>query len=295
MGSMNLDNKGLPDLNLIRVFLTIWEARSLTMAGQRLSLTQPAVSHALRRLRETFDDPLFVRTTGGMKPTEMATRLHRPFSEALQIIQQTVQGSERFDPSTAKRVFRVAMSDVSEFFFLPRLTVWLAETAPDVHLNISFDLDHPTIIQAMRAGEVDLTIGYVPQLEDEYESEVTSRYLFTDSFVCLVRAGHPIVVGTEGAEVDISSVGYIYANTTALGHQLAERWLSETGIRRRIVLRLGHFAIAPSIVRRDGSGGDLSTNHRAADERRRLVRVAPLAGRPAGHRRKGLHPPAFPQ
>jgi DNA-binding transcriptional LysR family regulator len=247
MWGMNLANKALPDLNLVRVFLAVWETRSLTAAGQRLSLTQPAVSHALRRLRDAFEDPLFVRTAAGMKPTEMATRLHRPLGEALQIIQRAVQDSERFDPATAQRLFRVAMSDVSEFFFLPRLMVWLAATAPGVHLEI-VPLNQATVIQAMRAGEVDLTIGYVPELDDEYGDEVTSCHLFTDSFVCLVRAGHPAI--GAGGDVDLGALGYIYASTTAAGHQLAERWLGETGPRRRIVLRLGHFTIAPSIVRR---------------------------------------------
>ena len=240
---MNGANRILPDLNLIRVFLTVWDVRSLTAAGHRLNLTQPAVSHALRRLRETFNDPLFVRAMGGMVPTEMATRLHRPLSEALQIIQQAVQDSDRFDPATAGRVFRIAMSDVSEFFFLPTLMTWLASTAPGVHLRV-VPLDPATIMQSMRAGEVDVTIGFVPDLEDE----VISHSLFRDSCVCLVRAGHPIAAVEPGA-VDLGSLRYVYATTTATGHQLAERWLTENGVKRQIALRLGHFTAAPSVVR----------------------------------------------
>lgn len=250
---MNPTNRIFADLNLLRVFLTIWDVRNLTVAGQRLSLTQPAVSHALRRLREAFDDPLFVRVTNGMVPTEAATRLHPSLSEAFQIIQRAVQDIERFDPATARRVFRVAMSDVSELYFLPSLMTRLAQDAPLVHLRI-VPLEPTTVEQAMRAGEVDITLGFVPGLE----RDIISQSLFTDSFVCLVRAGHPITrVPTTKAKPsnDLTTLGYVYASTSATGHQLTEQWLTDIGVKRQIVLRLGHFTIAPSVV----LGSDLAT------------------------------------
>lgn len=240
---MSAANRTLHDLNLARVFIAVWDTRNLTDAGNRLSLTQPAVSHALRRMRDTFNDPLFVRAPGGMMPTELATRLHAPFSQALRMIQHAVQDSAGFDPATADRTFRVAMSDVSEFFFLPALLRWLTAAAPSVHLRV-VPLDPATVIQSMKAGETDLTIGFIPDLEDE----VTSHHLFTDTFVCLVRAGHPIT-RMRAQEPDLGSLGYVYGGTTAAGHQLAERWLTEIGLKRQIVLRLGHFTVAPGVVR----------------------------------------------
>lgn len=223
--------------------MTVWDTRNLTDAGNRLNLTQSAISHSLRKLRETFNDPLFVRASGGMMPTELATRLQKPLAQAMLIIQHAVQDSAGFDPAVAQRVFRVAMSDVSEFFFLPALMRWLAEAAPAVHLRV-VPLNPATVLQAMKAGEVDLTIGFIPDLEDE----VTSHYLFTDSFICLVRSGHPIAQ-VRKSDIDLGSLGYVYGSTTAAGHQLAERWLTEIGIKRQIVLRLGHFTVAPSVVR----------------------------------------------
>ena len=240
---MNPANRALHDFNLIRVFIAVWDTRNLTDAGARLSLTQPAVSHALRRLRETFEDPLFVRADGGMMPTELARRLHTPFSQAMRMIQHAVHESGGFDPRTAQRVFRVAMSDVSEFFFLPALMQWLAGEAPGIHLRV-IPLDPSTVQQAMKAGEVDLTIGFLPDLDDE----VISRNLFEDAFVCLVRAGHPII-GNSTSDPDLGSLGYVYGSTTAAGHLVAERWLTEIGIKRQIVLRLGHFTVAPAVVR----------------------------------------------
>lgn len=240
---MNVANRVLHDLNLARVFLAVWDTRNLTDAGSRLSLTQPAVSHALRRLRDTFGDPLFVRAPGGMMPTELATRLHAPLSQALRMIRHAVQDSDGFDPATADRTFRIALSDVSEAFFLPAFMAWLAAAAPRTRLRV-VPLDPATVMQSMKAGEVDLTVGFIPGMEDDAMSE----HLFTDTFVCLVRAGHPITRCGD-AERDLGTLGYVYGSTTAAGHQLAERWLTEIGVRRQIVLRLGHFTVAPSVVR----------------------------------------------
>src|SRR5260370_28016664 len=113
MNAMNQTNAGFADLNLLRVFLAIWDLRSLTAAGERLGLTQPAVSHALRRLRTLFDDPLFVRTPTTILPTEAAILLHRPLDESFNIINQAMQQLDQFDPATAARVFRISMSDMS--------------------------------------------------------------------------------------------------------------------------------------------------------------------------------------
>jgi len=103
------------DLNLLRVFLAIWDLRSLTAAGERLGLTQPAARHALRRLQLLFDDKLFVRAGNVMAPTEAATRLHAPLDEALRLISRAMQEYAQLEPATARRGFRLSMSDVAEF------------------------------------------------------------------------------------------------------------------------------------------------------------------------------------
>ncbi|WP_334407698.1 LysR family transcriptional regulator [Bradyrhizobium sp. AZCC 2289] len=109
------------DLNLLRVFFAIWDLRSLTAAGDRLGLTQPAISHALRRLRERFGDPLFVRVANRMLPTDAAVRLHEPLDQAFELLNRTLQSGVVFDPRSTERTFRVAMSDIAEVYILPRL------------------------------------------------------------------------------------------------------------------------------------------------------------------------------
>jgi len=171
---MSETNAGL-DLNLLRVFLAIWDLRSLTAAGDRLGLTQPAISHALRRLRDWFDDPLFVRAANRMLPTEAAVRLHEPLDQAFGIISRAIQERVAFDPKVTQRVFRVAMSDVSEVYYLPRLMAKLVRVAPTMRLDV-VPLAVDAIAGAMRAGEVDLAIGYLKNLE----GECVSRSLFDD-------------------------------------------------------------------------------------------------------------------
>ena len=129
MRSMNTELHKF-DLNLMKVFLAIWELQSVTAASERLGLTQPAVSHGLRRLREHFQDPLFTRVGHVMAPTATATELYKAFDQAMQTIGQSMQQQRQFDPATTARVFRIAMSDVSEFYFLPALLAHLETRAP---------------------------------------------------------------------------------------------------------------------------------------------------------------------
>ncbi len=239
---MSDTNAGL-DLNLLRVFLAIWDLRSLTAAGDRLGLTQPAISHALRRLRDRFDDPLFVRAANRMLPTEAAVRLHEPLDQALGIINRAIQERAAFDPKVSQRVFRVAMSDVSEVYYLPRLLAKLVRVAPSMRLDI-VPLAIDEIAGALRAGEVDLAIGYLKNVHREW----FSYPLQEDKFVCMVRRGHPIGRAKLTKE-KFSSLGYIHAGTSAPGHQMVEQWLADAGIKRPIAIRLGHFSVAPDIVR----------------------------------------------
>jgi DNA-binding transcriptional LysR family regulator len=240
---MNSKNAAFTDLNLLRVFLAIWNLRNLTAAGERLGLTQPAVSHALRRLRDLFDDPLFVRAANVMVPTDAAARLHGPLEHAFGIINRALHDHGMFDPATANRLFRISMSDVSEFYYLPLLLARLEQIAPTVRLEI-VQLSPVSVGTAMRSGDVDLALGFVPGLEEGCVTEV----LFSDSFVCMMRAGHP-AAETPLTAASLGELRYVYANTTATGHQMIEQWLSDIGVRRQTGLRLAHFALAPEIVR----------------------------------------------
>ncbi|KXU88249.1 LysR family transcriptional regulator [Paraburkholderia monticola] len=239
---MNKLNLGIADLNLLRVFLAIWDLRSLTAAGDRLGLTQPAVSHALRRLRTLFEDPLFSRTPNGMVPTDAAFRLYPPLAQAFAIINEAVQQLAKFEPSSARRVFRVSMSDMSEFYFLPPLVALLDREARGIRIEVA-NVPVESVSAAMRAGEIDLALGYVPGLD----AGCVSQTLFVDEHVCVVRAGHPLRK-TKPSREDLTALRYVYASTNATGHRMVEQWLDELNLKREVVLRLPHFVVAPEIV-----------------------------------------------
>jgi DNA-binding transcriptional LysR family regulator len=243
MAAMRSTNPESIDLNLLRVFLAVWESRSLTLAGEHLGLSQPAVSHALRRLRDIFDDPLFVRVGTSMTPTDEASRLHAPLDEALRIIGQALQTRASFEPRTVARTFRLAMSDMSEFYFLPPLLEALGRDAPRIRFDV-VQMSVDTLRSAMRSGDVDLALGYLPGLGPECEGTA----LFDDDYVCMVRAAHPLIKRHLSVE-DMRALRYVFAVSNTTGHGVAEDAFAALGIERDIVLRLPHFTIAPEIVR----------------------------------------------
>jgi DNA-binding transcriptional LysR family regulator len=177
-----------------------------------------------------------------MVPTDAAIRLHAPLAQALGIINVAVQQLAKFDPATAHRVFRVSMSDMSEFYFLPPLLAMIDRTAPGIRIEVAnFSVD--SVSAAMRSGEIGLALGYVPGLDPA----CVSKTLFVDEHVCVVRAGHPLRKRNPTKE-DLAGLRYVYASTNATGHRMVEQWLEELNLRRDIVLRLPHFVVAPEIV-----------------------------------------------
>ena len=240
---MNEMNTGTVDLNLMRVFLAVWETHSLTLAADRLALSQPAVSHSLRRLRDVFQDPLFVRTSEGMQPTAAAIRLHAPIERGLGLIYGAMQHHAGFDAAVSSRRFRISMSDMSSFFFLPPLLAACQQSAPRIGIEIvPVPLQH--VESGMRSGEIDLALGYVPGLS----GDCLSQTLFEDRYVCMVRAGHPMA-GRTLTRAQVGALRYVFADSGATGHGLIESGLGQLDIQRNIVLQLPHFIAAPEIVR----------------------------------------------
>ncbi len=121
-------NTPSPDLNLLQTFHAVHAAGSVSAAAERLGVSQPTVSHGLKRLRLLYQDPLFVRTRGGMAPTAKADRLAEAVRHALHLLDVAIQEGGQFEAAAAERTFRVHMSDIGETIFLPRLMQALAAT-----------------------------------------------------------------------------------------------------------------------------------------------------------------------
>ncbi|MDN0085072.1 LysR family transcriptional regulator [Crenobacter sp. SG2305] len=152
------------DLNLLVILETLLAERHISRAAERLHMSQPAVSHALGRRRQLFDDPLLLRGAQGMVPTLRALELSRPLAEALRQV-HVVLGPAAFDPATAERTFRLGMSDYGAAAVLPRLIQVMRLEAPSIELHVS---QHSREAMAAKVAdsELDLALGVFPQLPD---------------------------------------------------------------------------------------------------------------------------------
>lgn len=152
------------DLNLLPILLALHDARSVSMAAQQLGMSQPGVSAALAKLRTAFGDPLFVRTSRGMEPTPRALALIPAARDVLARIQQGIVETGAFDPATTTHLFSIALSDVGEMVFLPRIVEAMARQAPHASVQ-SVTLPPAQIERALETGALDLAVGYFPDLK----------------------------------------------------------------------------------------------------------------------------------
>ena len=240
------------DLNLLVAFNALMRERNVTRAGERIGLTQPAMSHALTRLRRICGDPLFVRVRRGMEPTEFAQQLGASVAEGLQVIEAGLEGKMRFEPATAQQDFQIVMSDMGELVYLPPLMLALKARAPGVNIRV-LQISRDRYQDAFETGAVDLGIGVWPNLQESFYQQ----RLFSDSYACLVRGDHPRIGTTltlkqfaDESHVMIEPVGSRYSHIAPAptGTTLVERVLSEHGLTRRVALRVPHFIVVPTIV-----------------------------------------------
>lgn len=240
------------DLNLMQVFSALMRENNLTRAGFRLGLSQPAMSHALGKLRKLTGDPLFVRVSSGMEPTDFALRISPSVEEGLKLLLGAVEGAGAFDPSRCDRTFQILMSDIGELVYLSRLVTRLMQVAPQVNVRV-LQLPREAYQDALASGEADLAIGFLPALK----TGVYQQRLFTDSHICLVRADHPqikkslsLAQFSAASHVVIEPAGSRYSGhaTQTSTTSLLERHLSTSGVSRRVVLRVPHFTVVPAIV-----------------------------------------------
>jgi len=231
------------DLNLVRIFTTLYETGSATLAAERLELTQPTVSYRLARLREVFSDPLFVRDQRSLKPTPRAEALYRKFRDALAAIGEAVEETHRFDPLTARRTFNLAMSDIGSMYFLPPLEAELRRCAPEIALEVR-QVPVPEIVEQLAASKIDAALGNLPSLR----GHTRSVPLFRENYVCLVGRDHAERLGGRMPLETFRDARHIVVSSSYSGHQLAEDALADQGIARRIALRTPYYSSLPLLV-----------------------------------------------
>lgn len=242
---MKMAGRGMAgfDLNLLPVALAICEERSVSGAARKLGMSQPAVSVALNKLRKALGDPLFVRTSRGMDPTPRALSLVSPTRDILQRLQTDVLASEQFNPASTGRKFTLALSDVGEMTFLPRLLERLRRDAPGASMS-SVSMAPDELAIALEAGEVDLAGGYFPDLKNR---NFFQQRLFSHSFICLLSASHPYR-GRKMTMRQFLDVGHAVIKAEGRSQELFEQFLVRQRIERRIVLSTPHFTSIPFLI-----------------------------------------------
>lgn len=232
------------DLNLFVVFDAIYTEGNLTRAGEIIGITQPAVSNSLSRLRNIFEDPLFVRTAEGMVPTPVAQNIVGPVRQALGLIRSSVQESESFDPAASDKRFRVSMTDLTQSIVLPYLVGRIKREAPGIAIDC-YHVRRRDMNIELASGNLDLAVD-IPLTPDP---QIRQSPLFSHPHVCVVRKKHPAIEGelTTEAYLSLSHI-HISSRRGGLGH--VDLALGKMGKRRHIALRTQHYLATPELVTR---------------------------------------------
>lgn len=231
------------DLNLFVVFDAIYTEANLTRAGQIIGITQPAVSNALARLRESFNDPLFVRTAQGMVPTPMAQNIINPVRSALALLRVSVQESRTFNPLQANKTFRISMTDLTEAVVLPPLFQRLRKQAPSVVVESLLSHRRETTSD-LAAGRLDFAID-APLNTDP---QVRHVKLMEDRYVCAMRPAHPLAGQPSISLDEYLGLTHIHISTRRNGLGQADLALGKMGLQRKITLRSQHYLMASNVL-----------------------------------------------
>lgn len=234
------------DLHLIRVLHTVLMERSVSRAAVRLGMHQPAVSAALKRLRDLAEDPLLVRSGAGMIPTDAGQRMLEPAARILQAAEMLFTDARGFDPATAATTFRIAASDYLDPFFLPLLVAQIKQLAPLCKIEI-----HPLSADAhyhahLAQGDIDLVVGnWAKPPEDLHMGR-----LFGDEVVSLVATDHPAARRgwDQAAWLEAEHIAPTPTHPGARG--VIDDHLLSVGLQRNISARCAHFSLVPEMVAR---------------------------------------------
>lgn len=230
------------DLNLFVVLETIYSEGTITRASRKLSLTQPAVSHALRRLRDLLKDPLFVRQGASMVPTPLTRSLITPVRQALQTLESSVSENQQFDPRITERSFVIGLPDAFEAIALPALIQHLQEAAPFLDIA-TLRIDRRDIETELTAGTLDLALD-VPL---SVSNSIRQQLLFQDRLIVFARDHHPRIKETLDL-ADYLRQRHIIVTTRRKGLALEDFELHRAGHYRHIGLRCQHYFAACRVV-----------------------------------------------
>jgi DNA-binding transcriptional LysR family regulator len=253
------------DLNLLVVFDAIIQEKTLTRAGHRLGMSQPAVSHALARLRHMLKDDLFVRTPDGMSPTPRAERMAGPARAALHELQVTLEADE-FDAPQASRDFIVAVNNCAARAVIPALVRRMAKLAPSVVLDVR-PLGRRNVLDQLDGGEIELALTTLIDGGDRFKCVG----LLDDEYAVIVSSDHPMAADLEFSIEAFAALPHIDVTSSGDDTHFVEDVLAKHFLTRTVVAKLPLHSLVSVLV---GSRALAVVPRRVAAD---LVALCPLA------------------
>jgi DNA-binding transcriptional LysR family regulator len=241
------------DLNLLRVFDAVMTEQNLTRAASRLAMTQPAVSNALRRLRDALSDELLIRTAHGVKPTPRAESLWPAVRRALTELEEAIAPEKTFDIATAQSTFRMAMADATAALWLPSLVRSIEREARGLTVRmvpLTTREPRPMLLR----GDIDLAVGFFPGVVAQLAggqgasvSPIRHERLYSGRYVCVMRKDHPLAKDDLTVDSYCAS-NHLLVSFSGRAHGLVDEALAKIGRERRILLTVNQFFTAGRVV-----------------------------------------------
>jgi len=238
---MNLNNL---DLNLLKVLDALIAERSVTRAGARLGRSQPAVSHALDRLRRLLGDDLLVRGPSGLVLTSRAESLRGRVQETLQLMESCFSDGPVFDPATATGVFRLSMPDRLSLALMPPLLIRMRQHAPGMALQV-MTADRQQALDLLDADRVDLSLGWL----DGKPGHLHAEFVMNESLFCVFRRDHPII--RRRGRFDIATVlsyPHLVVSATGTRRAIFDDLLARRGLHREALVAVTNFTVVPQLL-----------------------------------------------
>ena len=232
------------DLNLLLAFDVLMSELNVTRAARKMFITQSAMSHTLHKLRLQLDDPLLVKTSSGMKPTERALALIDPVRLLLAETEQLIRSPSTFEAATSQQRFVIAASDYIELLLLPELSGLNEKNAPGIDLHVK-RTEIPFPVEQLENSSLDVVLGFESVLNPPVH--LRRQYLFSDSMACVVRRHHPVIKGPPTL-AEFIDVPHMLISRTGRHAGIIDHKLTELGFERRIKLIVPHFLSAGLIV-----------------------------------------------
>jgi DNA-binding transcriptional LysR family regulator len=233
------------DLNLLIGFDALLDELSVSRAAARLGVTQPAMSSTLKRLRQLFDDPILVRSTDGMLPTDKAKALKERVKAALTSIQALIDDAGEFDPRKLQRTLQIGLNDYASVLVIPRVYPLIRALAPGLKLVLQPRKNIPTSRTDLESGSLDFAIGIGSA--QELPGSLMVRKLFDDPFLTMVRKDHPIVREQITLE-DFLALEHLVVSPQGHDRGVVDEVLARMGHSRNVAVVVPHFASAAPLV-----------------------------------------------